>query len=83
MLEALNKQQLFQMVLSLKQTISKLHKDFQRVTNLRPYHLQRNLCMSQQYNRRDTLGISGISMHAEEQQMEDEVIEIFKDAKQR
>ena len=80
-LDALNKQQLIQMVLNLNQTISKLHEDFQRVTNLRLYHLERNLCMSQQYNRRDTLEISGIPMHVEEQQMEDEIIEIFKDAK--
>ena len=80
-LDALNKQQLIQMVLNLNQTISKLHEDFQRVTNLRLYHLERNLCMSQQYNRRDTLEIIGIPMHVEEQQMEDEIIEIFKDAK--
>ena len=45
-LDALNKQQLIQMVLNLNQTISKLHDDFQRVTNLRLYHLERNLCMS-------------------------------------
>ena len=33
-LDALNKQQLIQMVLNLNQTISKLHGDFQHVTNL-------------------------------------------------
>ena len=32
-LDALNKQQLIKMVLNLNQTISKLHEDFQRVTN--------------------------------------------------
>ena len=70
------------MVLNLNQTISKLHEDFQRVPNHRLHHLERNLCTSQQYNRRDTLEISGIlPMHVGEQQMEDEVLEIFKDAK--
>ena len=80
-LDALNKQQLIQMVLEQNQTISKLHEDFKRVTNLRLCHLERDLSMSQQYHRRDTLEISGIPMHVEDQQVEDEVVEILKDAK--
>ena len=62
------------MVLNLNQTISKLQQGFQRVTNLRLYHLERNLYRSQQ-NRRDTLEF--IPMDVEEQQMEDKVIISF------
>ena len=46
LLEHLSKQ-LIQMVLNLNQTISKWHKEFQCVTNLKLYHLEGNLCMSQ------------------------------------
>ena len=80
-LDALNKQQLIQMLLEQNQTTSKLHEDFKRVTNLRLYHLEIDLSMSQQYHRRDTLEISDIPMHVEDQQVEDEVVEILKDAK--
>ena len=48
-LDALNKQQ--QMVLNLNQRISKIQEDFQRVNNLRFYHLERILSMT----KHDTL----------------------------
>ena len=81
-LDTLNKQQLIHMVLNLNERISKIQEDFQRVTNLRLYHLERNLAMTQQYSRRDTLEISGIPMHiGDDKQLEEEVVEIFKDAK--
>ena len=47
-LDTLNKQQLIHMVLNLNERISKIQEDFQRVTNLRLYHLERNLAMTQQ-----------------------------------
>ena len=74
-------QQLIQMVLNLNQRISKIQEDFQRVTNLRFYHLERNLSMTKQYSRRDTLEISGILMHIDDDKQLEEVVEIFKDAK--
>ena len=80
-LATLDKDQLIHMVLSLQQTISKLHEDFQKVNNLRFYHLERRLNMSEQYSRRDSLEITGIPRDVEHDQLEDEVIEIFKDAK--
>ena len=80
-LDALNKQQLIQMVLNLNQRITKIQDDFQRITNLRFYHLERNLAMTQQYSRRDTLEITGIPMHIDDKLLEEEVLEIFKDAK--
>ena len=81
-LDTVNKQQLIHMVLNLNERISKIQEDFQRVTNLRLYHLERNLAMTQQYSRRDTLEISGIPMHIDDdKQLEEEVVEIFKDVK--
>ena len=66
-LDALNKQQLIQMVLNLIQEV------FQRVTNLRFYHLERNLSMTHQYSRYDTLEISGTPMHIDDdKQLEEE-----------
>ena len=62
--------------------ISKIQEDFQRVISLRFYQLERNLSMPKQYSMHDTLEISGIPMHIDDdKQLEEEVVEIFKDAK--
>ena len=80
-LETLNKKQLIDMVLTLTDTVSKLQEDYKKVINLRLYDLERNMNMSQQYHRRDTLEISGIPSTVKNDEIEDEVIEIFKEAK--
>ena len=78
-METLNQILLYQMVLNLNQRISKIQEDFQRVTNLRFYHLERYLPMTQQYSWRDTLEISAFPMHInDEKQLEEEVVEIFR-----
>ena len=69
------------MVISLTNTVSKLQEDYSKVINLRLYNLERNFNMSQQYLRRDSLQITGIPTHINDAQIEDEVIEIFREAK--
>ena len=80
-LETLNKKHLIDMVLTLTNTVSKLQEDYKKVINLRLYNLERNMNMSQQYHRRDTLEISGIPSTVKNDEIENEVIEIFKEAK--
>ena len=80
-LETLNKKQLIDMVLTLTNTVSKLQEDYKKVINLRLYNLERNMNMSQQYHRRDTLEISGIPSTVKNDEIENEVLEIFKEAK--
>ena len=78
-LDELSKEQLVQMVFNLKSTISK--KNFRKVTNLRFYHLERRVNMNSQYSRRDTLEITGIPADVVDEKLEDEVIEIYEEAK--
>ena len=80
-IESLDKKQLIQMVISLTNTVSKLQEDYSKVITLRLYNLERNFNMSQQYLRRDSLQITGIPTHINDAQTEDEVIEIFREAK--
>ena len=76
-----SKEQLIEMVLGLNSKITQLHEDFRKVTNLRFYHLERKVNMNSQYSRRDSLEITGIPKNINDDQLEDEVIEIFKEAK--
>ena len=80
-LEALGKQQLIEMVRNLNQTLSKLQEDYKKIINLRLYNLERSMNLSQQYLRRDTLEINGIPNSVSDDGIEDEVIEILKEAK--
>ena len=52
-----------------------------KLTNLRLYHLERAHNMNLQYGRRDTVEITGIPVDLPDKVLEDEVIEIFKEAK--
>ena len=81
LLKEMSKDQLIEMVMGLNSKISQLHEDFRKVTNLRLYHLERKLNMKSQYSRRDSLEITGIPKNIQDEQLEDEVLEIFKEAK--
>ena len=74
-LETLDKQQLINMVLTLTNTESELQEDYKKVISLRLYNLERNMIMSQQYYRRDTLEISSVPSSIKNDDIEDEVID--------
>ena len=80
-LDELSKEQLVQMVFNFNSTISKMDEDFRKVTNLRFYHLERRVNMNSQHSRRDTLEITGIPVDVVDEKLEDEVAEIYKEAK--
>ena len=80
-LQSLGKEQLIKMVIDLTNTVAKIQTDYAKVVNLRLYNLERSFNMSQQYLRRDSLEISGIPGSIKDDEIEKEVIEIFKDAK--
>ena len=80
-LEALDKNQLIKMVLDLNTSIIKLQEDYKRVIDFRLYNLERSVNLNQQYLRRDSIEISGIPPTVTDDKIEDEVIELFKDAK--
>ena len=80
-LNSLDKDQLIKVVLQLKGEISKLNDDYRKVTNLRLYHLERNQNMYQQYGRRESFEIVGIPQNIVDERLEDEVIDILKEAK--
>ena len=69
------------MVIDQHQLITKLQEDYKKIINLRLYNLERNANLSQQYYRRDCIEISGVPMDVLDDKIEDEVIEILKDAK--
>ena len=77
----LSKERLIEIILSVNEKNEKLKDDYQKIINLRLYHLERDLNMSLQYSRRDTIEITGIPPVIEDQDLEKEVIEIFRDAK--
>ena len=77
-LDELSKEQLVQMVLNLNSTISKMDEDFRKEGF---YHLERRVNMNSQYSWRDTLEITGIPADVVDEKLEDEVIEIYKEAK--
>ena len=80
-LQALDKNQLIKMVISLSDTAAKIQQEYTKLINFMMYNLERNFNMSQQYLRRDSLEISGIPANIKEEDVENEVIEIFKEAK--
>ena len=58
-------------------------KIYKKITNLRFYHLERNQNMLMQYGRRDSVEISGIPQEIGVDKLEDEVIDILKEAEVR
>ena len=58
-----------------------MQEDYSKVIDLRLYNLERKFNMSQQYLRRDSVEISGIPSNILDGQIEDEVIEVFPEAK--
>ena len=69
------------LVMSLKSEMSEMKEDYMKVINLRFYHLERNVNLNMQYNRRESFEIVGIPTSVENDKLEDEVIDILKDAK--
>ena len=82
-LDLLGKNELIDIILSLKKEIISLNDDFKKITNLRFYHLERNQNMLMQYGRRDSVEISGIPQEISVDKLEDEVIDILKEAEVR
>ena len=54
---------------------------FRKLVNLRLYLLERNQHVLDQYGRRDTIEITGIPDDVDHDDLEQEVIDIFRDAK--
>ena len=77
----MEKSVLVEMIEELKYDLSKANEDFMRITNLRLYLLERNQNMALQYNRRESFEISGIPQEIHQDKLEDEVLEIVKEAK--
>ena len=80
-LASLEKAQLIRIINQLRGDLSKQTDDFRKLTNLRLYNLERSQYMYQQYGRRESFEISGIPEEITDDKLEDEVIEIMKDAK--
>ena len=56
----LNKKELIDIIIAKKNEIVSLNEDFNTMTNLRLYYLERNHYMHLQYGRRDSVEIVGI-----------------------
>ena len=80
-LNGLSKEQLMDMVVNLKGEVQTLKDDFMKLTNLRLYHLERNQNMQMQYGRRESFEIVGIPQNITNDKLEDEVLDIAKEAK--
>ena len=79
-LNILDKSQLINMVMGLRKEVASITEDFKKITNLRFYHLERSHYMHLQYGRRDTLEITGIPDEVKDEALEDEVVNLFKEA---
>ena len=77
----MSKDQLMDMVIQLKGKLTQLTDDFVKVTNLRLYHLERSHNLHMQYGRRESFEIVGIPPEVSDDKLEDEVLEITKEAK--
>jgi hypothetical protein len=80
-LNELGKDNLIAMVLSLQQEVKKKDEDFRKLINLRLYLLERNQNILNQYGRRESIVITGIPADIPHDDLEQDVIEIFKEAK--
>lgn len=77
----MEKESLVEIIKNLKNELDKKNEDFMKVTNIRLYHLERAQNLSLQYNRRESFEISGIPENVSQERLEDEVVEIAKEAK--
>ena len=79
-LNLLDKNELIKIIIAQKSEIVSLNEDFKKLTNLRLYHLERSHYMHLQYGRMDTVEIVGIPQDVKDERLEEEVIEILKEA---
>ena len=79
-LSTLTKDELIKVIKNLDNEIKRKEEDFAKIINLRLYTLERNQFMMQQYSRRDSFEISGIKSSIDDMALEDEVIDILKEA---
>lgn len=77
----LEKEELIKIIFNLKTELTKRTEEFEKITNLRLYHLERSHYMNLQYNRRESFEISGIPDNVSQENLEDEVVDICKEAK--
>ena len=56
----MGKNELIDMIMSLKREVSTITEEYKKLINLRFYHLERSHDMNLQYGRRDTVEITGI-----------------------
>ena len=75
------KETLIEVITNLRSEITKLNEDYKKIINLRLYHLERNHNMHMQYGRRETFEIVGIPQDISDENLENEVIDILKEAK--
>ena len=80
-LNLLDKNELIKIIIAQKSEIVSLNEDFKKLPNLRLYHLERSHhYMHLQYRRRGTVEIVGIPQDVKDERLEEEVIEILKEA---
>ena len=80
-LMGMEKEALVAIITHLNQEIAKQNDDFKKVINLRLYHLERSQFMHLQYNRRESFEVSGIPENIPTDHLEDEILDICKEAK--
>ena len=69
------------MIINLRTEVKTINDDFKKIMNLRMYHIERSHFMHLQYGRRDTVEITRIPENVPDTALEDEVIDILKEAK--
>ena len=77
---ALEKGELVKIIHNLKMEIEKKTEDFSKLINLRLYTLERSHFMHLQYTRRESFEVVGIPQAVTQEELEDEVVKITKDA---
>ena len=76
----LNKKQLVDLILILKNenTALKLYHDFMKITDNKIESLERRININEQYDRRESIEISGISDKVKDEELEDQVLKIYE-----
>ena len=77
----MEKKELVEIIKNLKSELEKKNEDFFKLTNLRLYTLERSHYMHQQYTWRESFEVDGIPENISTEKLEDEVIEIVREAK--
>ena len=80
-LEGLTRDQLMDIIVGMKSEITKAREDYAKIIDLRLYHPERNQNLYMQYGRRESFEITGIPTNIKDEDLEDEVIDIAKEAK--